>query len=455
MKKKYCYVTAVALFGLVACSEDSDLVGGGSGNGSGNGAVNVDGRIPLTFRLDGLSNGSVAYTRAGEIALKGEKEIRTLDVFVFGKDTLPDGTEKKDGGMLLEEVFRSGVSEGITLSADGAVQTAELSVVGNNRKRLYFVANGRDQEVLNKFELGKTDTLAFRDGLTDALTGHIACPLLMTADMGLSVKDSIAAHPDDLTWASNIGITLKRRMARFDIVNTGVDSQFFIEWIQLVNSRKQNYLFEDAAYVNPYFADADIWDPERIDFLSLDNANNGETLASFYAYAAPKEEEGGKGTKDFSIVLGGKSGSTGEGTAVLYPVLMRTDQEKAETKLEVKANNRYVINIKSVGSNMITATIDVQDWIEADTVKVESGYGIFGLSMPGTDPKGTMTENKLALTDAAATTDIVVNVAADTEWKVETDCEWIDLTGAPTDGKVGKNLTFATAKANPPATKLV
>ena len=147
--------------------------------------------------------------------------------------------------------------------------------------------------------------------------------------------------------------------------------------------------------------------------------------------------------------MGGKSGSTGEGTAVLYPVLMRTDQEDADTKLEVKANNRYVINIKSVGSNVITATIDVQKWIEADTVKVESGYGIFGLSMPETDPKGEMTDNKLVLTDAAATTDIVVNVAADTEWKVETDCEWIDLTGVPEEGKVGKKLTFATKNANP------
>lgn len=445
MKKKYCYLTAIALLGLAACSEDSDLVDNGSGSGS---PIAVNGRIPLTFRLDGLGSGSVPYTRAGEIALAGEKEIKTLDVFVFGKDTLPDGTEKTDGKMLLEEVFRSGVSEGITLSAEGAVTKAELSVMGNNRKRLYFVANGRDQKVLNTFELGVTDTLAFRDGLTDALTGHIACPLLMTTGMGLSVKDSIAKYSTDLTWASNIGVTLKRRVARFDIVNTGVDSQFFIEWIEQVNARKQNYLFEDAAHATPYFEASDLWNPERIDFKSLDNANNGETLAAFYAYAAPEGED--DEAKDFSIVLGGKSGSTGQGTAVLYPVLMQTDQEDPNTKLEVKANNRYVINIKSVGSNVITASIEVQDWIKADTVHTNAGYGTFGLSMPATDAKGTMAENTLTLTDATATTDIVVNVASASEWIAETDSEWIDLTGGtPAEGTVGKTLTFATTKANP------
>lgn len=444
MKKKYCYATAIALLGLVACSDDVEVAGGGTNNG---GIVTMNGRIPLTFNLNGLGSGSVPYSRAGEIALAGEKEIRTLDVYVFGKDTLPDGTEKTDGKMLLEEVFRSGVGDGITLDQSGVVTQAKLSVMGNNRKRLYFVANGRDQEMLNKFELGQTDTLAFRDGLTDALTGHIACPLLMTTSMGLSVKDSLAAKP---AWDGRIDITLKRRVARFDIVNTGEDSQFFIEWIQQMNARKQNYLFEDVLHTTPYYEASELWDPERIDFKSLDNANNGEVLAAFYVYAAPAEEATPNTAKDFSLVLGGKTGSTGQGTAALYPVLMRTKQDDATTKLEVKANNRYVINIKSVGSNVITANIEVLDWIEGDIVSEHSGYGTFGLSMPATAPKGTMVTNTLTLDAAIATADIVVNVAVTSEWIAETDCDWIDLTGGtPAAGTVGKTLTFATTKANP------
>lgn len=456
MKKKYYYVMALATLVMGACTDDIDQGGGIPGGGT---STTQDGRTKLKFVLEGLSGGVVPYGAAATV--KGENELKTLDIFVFGKDTLPDGTERPGGKMLLEEVFRSdaagGSADKIDIAADGTSSTAGISLVGINRKRLYFVANGRSQDVFSRFELGKTDTTAFANALTNKLSGHIASPLLMTADHAINIADSIAAKPG--AWQTTIDISLKRRMARFDVVNVSVDSRFFIEWIQLINPRAQAYLFDDAAHKTE--ADADYWTslgelwatPERIDFKSVDNANNGDALAAFYAYPAPKGTDPIDATKDFSIVLGGRNGPDGMGDPVLYPVLLRKDQKDVATVMTVDANHRYVINVLSVGSNYITATINALDWNVADTLTEHAGYGTFGLSAVATI--GMMTGNTLTLASADAAADLAVKVAATTEWtaKVTKGAAWLTLT-APVAGTVAKTLAFATTAANPSSEKV-
>ncbi|WP_102408955.1 BACON domain-containing protein [Parabacteroides bouchesdurhonensis] len=466
MKKKYYCAMALATLMMGACTDDTDLGQGGIPGGGSSAAQ--DGRTELKFVLGGFGGGVVSYGPAVTVA--GENELRTLDIFVFGKDTFPDGTERPDGKMLLEEIFRSdGTSasgDKIEITNNGTESTAAISLMGKNRKRLYFVGNGRNQDAFNQFKLGETDTTAFASGLTNKLTGHIACPLLMTADYAINIADSLKKGDAGVDWNNSIDIVLKRRMARFDIVNTSVDSRFFIEWIQLENPRSQAYLFDDAAHgteadattnANGYWSKlTDLWTTsERIDFKAVDNANNGDALAAFYTYPAPK------GTaptldeaKDFSIVLGGRSGAAGDGDPVLYPVLLRKDQQDAATAMTVDANHRYVINVLSVGTNYITATINVLDWNVADTIIQHAGYGTFGLSAPA--ETGTIDEGKntLVLADNSIKANQKITVAASTEWTAEVikGDDWLSLT-APAAGTVAKELVFETTKANPSSEK--
>ena len=77
----------------------------------------------LTFVFPGTAKGVVPY--ADDIkASAQENELETLDIYVFGEDSLSSATPKP---MLLEEIFRSGVGA----STDQGEQGFALSTVGD------------------------------------------------------------------------------------------------------------------------------------------------------------------------------------------------------------------------------------------------------------------------------------------------------------------------------------
>lgn len=88
---------ALASLLMAVCSEDMETAGPDEGNGG------KDGR-ELTFLFSGTAQGYVPYTKAeGGIASNAENELSTLDIYVFGEDSLSSADPKP---VVLEEILR-------------------------------------------------------------------------------------------------------------------------------------------------------------------------------------------------------------------------------------------------------------------------------------------------------------------------------------------------------------
>ena len=221
MRKKY-YLMALTGLLLASCSEENDPFGPDGGQ------VPVSGR-ELTFVFPGTAQGVVPYAVT---ALPAENELKTLDIYVFGEDSMQAAKP-----MLLEEIYRSGVagdgsagdSKGYTLSTSGSDKTAKISVPAGNNKAFFFVANAREHLSLDSVELHVTDTATFKSKLSNTLKGLIACPMLMSGQKDLpDVATAIAG-------GAAVDIELARRVARFDIKNNSETSNFVVTKVALAN----------------------------------------------------------------------------------------------------------------------------------------------------------------------------------------------------------------------------
>jgi len=215
MKKKY-YLMALAGLMMASCSEDNDPFPGGGGDHL---AVSRQ----LTFVFPGTAQGVVPYSAT---ASEAENELKTLDIYVFGEDSLSAASPKP---MVLEEIFRSG--EGYELIPNASKYTANISVPAGNNKAFFFVANGREHLSLDSLVLHETDTTLFKAKMSNTLKGHIACPMLMSGQKNL--PDVASAITD--AAGNGIDVDLERRMARFDIRNNSETSRFVIQTVVLDN----------------------------------------------------------------------------------------------------------------------------------------------------------------------------------------------------------------------------
>ena len=174
MKKKKYYLMALASLLMAVCSEDMETSGPDEGNGG------KDGR-ELTFLFSGTARGYVPYTKAeGGIASNAENELSTLDIYVFGEDSLSSADPKP---VVLEEILRSGADAAVAantfaLTTSGKDNLVTISV--GEEKKFYFVANARGQLSLADVQLHKTDTASFKEKLGNSQKDLIACPMLMS-----------------------------------------------------------------------------------------------------------------------------------------------------------------------------------------------------------------------------------------------------------------------------------
>lgn len=440
MKKKY-YFMALATLMMGACSEDTGLEGGG-GNSS---LPAIDGRTELKFTLSGLGGGVVPYA---PVATEAENELQTLDVFVFNRDTLPDGTPKADAdgkvNYHLEEIFKFGTG-GTALGDAGSNKTASITINGDNMKYFYFVANARisGQEIasLSEYELNKTDTAAFFASLTNRLGSKLICPLVMSATREFNLKDSVANNK-----TGPYTIDLKRVVARFDINNVAKDSKFYIHSIKIKHARRQAFIFP---HDTTYMPAEGLTDLDPINFLDLPEANIGTTRSAFYMYPSPVAD-------DAFLELTGTTDAAGL-YKLTYPVKFQKVQDKdAVNDVPIVANNYYVLNLKAVGVNEIDATLTVQDWGKNDTVNSAGGYGSMLLTLDPTEARTDVSLNKNTLNLPAETfvapgdSAVKILVQADSKWEIETTSvpDWLEVTlGDETDG-VAKELTVKAKTSN-------
>ena len=425
MTQKYCLLALVGLL-MGSCNDENDSFNPDKGGAASSGE--------LTFVFPGTAKGVVPY--ADDIkASAQENELETLDIYVFGEDSLSSATPKP---MLLEEIFRSGVGastdqgeQGFALSTVGDAKTATISVRSGKKKSFYFVANGRNQLAKDSVVLQITDTAVFRKKMSQQLEGHISGTLLMSGIADLA--DVTTATPTDCK------VTLVRRMARFDIRNNSEDTNFSIEKVLLGNVPSQTPLFAATSYP----ATNRLANLPAIDFTQ-DFANVGTASSVFYMYPADSTA-----TKTISIALGGKIANSGQ--AQVLNVALRNLKDK---QVGVEPNNRYLIDVETTGAGTLNATLTVLDWIEADTLNTETGHGNIKLS------NANLTASNVLNVDAEAmTTTETIEVAAEAEWQLVVDpsCQdWIEVTpvaAVAPEVKV-KAFTIQTTLANPNKSKV-
>lgn len=422
MKKKY-YLMALAGLMMASCSEDNDPFPGGGGDHL---AVSRQ----LTFVFPGTAQGVVPYSAT---ASEAENELKTLDIYVFGEDSMSADSPKP---MVLEEIFRSGEGYDLNISADS--KTATISVPAGNNKAFFFVANGREHLSLDSLVLHETDTTLFKAKMSNTLKGHIACPMLMSAQVNMP---DVAETITDAA-GNGIDVELVRRMARFDIRNNSETSRFVIQTVVLDNVPANVPLFPIDGYEVPLLEGK----MPVIDFTALANSNAGETNSVFYLYPTAKTDGTG-----LSLSLAGKDLVTN--AAQVLPVTFKNYTAAAEGDpfISIEANNRYLVMVEDMGFGELTATLKVMEWVSGDTVNVNTGDGTIKLSA-GEDFATIFADNTLSVDAEPTLTDsVTINVAADGEWKLVVDeaaKDWIGVSEIPS-GEVQKAFKVTTLLPNP------
>ncbi|UBD75974.1 hypothetical protein K6V26_06485 [Parabacteroides goldsteinii] len=425
MKKKKYYLMALASLLMVACSEDMETFGPAEGNGG------KDGR-ELTFLFSGTAQGYVPYTKAeGGIALNAENELSTLDIYVFGEDSLSSADPKP---VVLEEILRSGADAAVAantfaLTTSGKDNLVTISVGEGKKKKFYFVANARDQLSLADVQLHKTDTASFKEKLGNSQKDLIACPMLMSGSCEMVLSDASKDNP--------VKVELMRRVARFDISNDSEETNFVIQQIALSNVPGQGPLFAGSEW-----DDAERVQLPLIDFSTVNGSNAGVAPSVFYLYPTNKTTEETAGEIKFNLI--GHSSSS-EDTQVV-PVKF-FDIHGAP--VSIQANHRYTVQVDPAGQGSLTATLKVEDWLVGDTMNVQTDWGTIGLSCEDAAFKdNTLTFEAEKAADAG--TPITLSVACDGVWELEKDgsLDWLEAKVVTGEGGVINSFTVQILTTN-------
>ncbi|MDL2319839.1 hypothetical protein LJC45_01760 [Alistipes sp. OttesenSCG-928-B03] len=227
MKRATIFAMAAMLtFGLASCGKDA-VEDGATPDAAG---------AALSFSFDKPVGNYVTY--ADPIASDSEWAINTLDAYVFNA---ADGTYK---GKLATADYTSSVSERTTtITMSKTWMAANLG----STLRFYFVANnaastdgahiadawtGTEAE----FKALATNALAASTGADATKRVNIATPLLFSG-----VSSDIAVTASKISETVNI----KRRVARFDIVNE-IPTRFVIDRVLISDAREKGYIMADA-----------------------------------------------------------------------------------------------------------------------------------------------------------------------------------------------------------------
>lgn len=431
---------ALASVMLGACSEDT-VVEKGGGDSS---LPAVNSRTEIKFTLGGIGGGVVPYA---PIATEAENELKTLDVFVFNRDTLPDGSPKADAdgkvNYHLEEVFKFGEG-GTAITDDGSKKTASITVNGQNLKYFFFVANARDVASMAMYELNKTDTAEFFSKLTDRLNTKLVCPLVMSATREFNLKDSI-----DNSKTGPYTIDLKRIVARFDINNVAKDSKFYIHTVRIQNARTQSFLFPQDTL---YMPTEGLVTLAGIDYRVLDNANLGMTRSAFYMYPSPIADNA-------SLILEGARNADGT-DPVDYAIKFQKQQDLNKgNDVDIQANYYYVLNLEAVGMNEIGGTLQAIKWGDNDTINIDGGLGSLALALDPDEARTgvSLVKNLLTLpaevfagADPGDTDPVKIAIDADSEWELDaaTVPDWLEVVLTDNADGVARTLTVKALTAN-------
>lgn len=336
MKKIFNFLMATAIvFGLASCSKDIIVDEGG--------LPTTDAVLSFSFNKP---QGAL-QTRA-DIATPNEWYIATLDMYAFDKNTgapiaVTTGDYTKVDGTRAYT---------ITMKPDWV--TANLGKDIN----FYFVGNNTTStQGAHAALVSAPNEMAFKNALTNELTLNGAKANLIHAVNGSTQNLLFSAVIEDVRLSGKVqkSGTLKRREARFDIVNT-INASFVVNKIYVTNASRNGFIFPTANAASPAITKAshvDIAGPSSYDV-------DGLAASVFYLYPTQL------GDTETTIVIEATAGSV----TSLYQV---------KSEIEILANTRYKIVLDPA---TLTFNLVVADYEEGNELPVEEATapGLIGFS---------------------------------------------------------------------------
>jgi uncharacterized protein (TIGR02145 family) len=389
-----CIIVLAALF-LPGCNSEETLID------NNNGGVMAE-KGKLSFILPTGATQSVTYASVtGEDA---EYKMSNIRIYWFSED---DGLLYKRFACG-DNTFAGGATESVdgdTLTAAaGAHETVVTISTGeySGQSRFYIVANINGDgttnpdmilsDPLRDVRVGVTTYTDFETLLSDALDKDGNGVKLLGTPIPMSVRDDassgtgggyVSVNIDPTQPPQSIKATLKRRVARFDVINTAGFSNFEIKSIHVARAQNKGNL-HDKSFVD----DADAWLPENLckfevtqpiipdtvafngpagslaDFQSggsLESQKEHLTKAAFYLYPTVIDND----HKKTEIILEGIFDKT---TPVLYTLDLSDAGKYPNNELKIEANKVYRIYVHQSIPAKLQFEIFVDDWYEVDTI---------------------------------------------------------------------------------------
>lgn len=334
MKKIFSFAMAAALaFGLASCSKDAEMNGGAAG----------DGNAAFQFSLKTAKGGYVTYA---DIATTPEWAVDDVSMYIFNAVS-GDADEGKLIGT--NDDF-----DETTNPADhgAAVLTAKDTWLADHKGKdvnVYFVGNkGANSGGASHTSLTGVGSTTMEEDFVELLTNTQANDGTKATKLGTPLLFSASAT----TTVPSMGkvvvpVQLKRREARFDIVNTKVGT-FNIDKVVIKNAAIEGYIFSENTAVST--ASLTKMNIEEITTIPTADAD-GLSTSVFYLY--PTQLGVGQNT-EISIV------ATVDGKQSAYPV---------NSSAKIEANKRYKLVLKETPYGLVFDVV-VADYDEGEVLDV-------------------------------------------------------------------------------------
>lgn len=294
------------------------------------------GEQSLTFVFKGLGNGAVTYA----IATPSENTVDELDVYMF--EHAADGSGQFHKKWNLSDPECQLKKEDLTTYT---VKVSGADSYGSTKKVFYFVANGTPTTSLDatgKTEADFRELLTKQLAVTDTKGDLLETPLLFTGK-----TDAV-----DPFAPTGITVTMKRRVARFDIVNNY--AHFVVEKVFVSDAKLQGYAFGNATGSgSPVFPTASL---KEIATIPAFVTEDGERIAHSVFYLYPTQI----GQTQIAI----QASINGEPSDIYY-----VDPSVNTT---IEANHRYKLVIhEDLTYGMYFFSLELADWNSGDDVSVD------------------------------------------------------------------------------------
>lgn len=400
--KKFLFPLICAVTSMLAVSCANDPIGPEEPNDNS-----------LTFFFSGMGNGALTYA----IATDDENQVDDLDIYMFEYSATQDGIFKKK--------FTSGE---YTLTKSGTQHELKIENVrayGESKKTFYFVANASPTTALDATALTEKD---FAELLTEELQvvagkGELlATPLLFTG------KTATAISP---TGTAAETVPMKRRVARFDIVNPYTD--FVIEKVFVSDAKLQGFAFGNAKGTNsPVFPVKSLKEID-IDDPTVYKTEGTDRIAPHVFYLYP--------TTMGETTIAVQANYNGQGSELYY----------IDSDIDIKANYRYKMTVTPNAVGQVKFILDYVDWDTDVHMDVEKRKA---MKVEDYKVDGNTTHTNWDLTNK--TYDLLNSTAAKLTFTVRNALEvkedisvfegsWADVDGGTLDYTVNKVFTYGAA----------